>query len=317
MYLSERRPPILEFKNIVKRFGNNDVLKGINFNVEEGALFGLIGRSGAGKTTLLRTLIGYYETDEGQIFYKGRNIAKSLKEIRTIFGFTTQDSCFYEELSLADNMEYFGKMYGLSKEQIKFKTEELLKLVELWDSKDIRAQDLSGGMKRRLDMAISLVHEPKVLILDEPTTGLDPLLRKGIWSLIKKVNNKGVTIIMSSHLLDEMEYLCTSVAMIKAGKLLIKGTPKQLKSFYSKNQEVKLESYPGNYKLILQEYKKQNIQIYYPRHEITKLIFYTPNTTAILNATPNIMLKLKEALSEISIEKPNLNEVFEAFSRYN
>ncbi|MCF7872190.1 ABC transporter ATP-binding protein [Candidatus Woesearchaeota archaeon] len=317
MFLNQQKPPILEFKNITKKFGNNEVLKGITFNIYEGELFGLIGRSGAGKTTLLRTLMGYYPTDSGNIFFRGRDISKSLREIRTIFGFTTQDSCFYEELTPIDNMEYFGKMYGIKKKEIQQRTEELLKLVDLWDSKNTKAEDLSGGMKRRLDMAISLIHKPRILILDEPTTGLDPILRKGIWQLIKKVNQTGVTIIMSSHLLDEMEYLCTNVAMIKNGKLLIKGTPKQLKTFYSRNQEVKLESYPGNYRSLMKELKKQNLQIYYPRHEGNKLVFYTPDTTTIMRMLPTLLKNIKETLTEISIEKPNLSEVFEALSRYN
>lgn len=313
---SSKKETILEFKDIKKSFGTNDVLKGITFTIKEGELFGLIGRSGAGKTTLLNILIGYYKTDSGNIFYQERDISQSVNEIRKIFGFATQDSCFYEELSLKDNLEYFGKMYGLSKKEITDRTRQLLDLVELSEYENKEAGTLSGGMKRRLDIAISLIHKPKVLILDEPTTGLDPILRKGIWQLVKRINMQGTTIIMSSHLLDEMEYLCTNVAMIKSGKLLIKGTPSQLKTYYSKNQEVKIESYPGNYKDIITEIKKQNIATFYPRHEGNKLVFYTQDTTPILKNIPTIMTKLKEKLIEISVEKPNLSEVFEAFSRY-
>ena len=313
---SSKKEIILEFKDIKKNFGTHEVLKGITFNIFEGEVFGLIGRSGAGKTTLLNILIGHYKANSGNIFFEGREISNSINEIRKIFGFATQDSCFYEELTLKDNLEYFGKMYGLSKKEIKDRTKELLTLVELEKYENETTGNLSGGMKRRLDIAISLIHKPRCLILDEPTTGLDPLLRKGIWKLIRKINQHGTTIIMSSHLLDEMAYLCTNVAMIKSGKLLIKGTPRQLKSYYSKNQEVKIESYPGNYKNIIAEIKKQNIATFYPRHEGNKLVFYTQDTTPILKNLPTIMNKLKEKLVEISVEKPNLSEVFEAFSRY-
>lgn len=319
MYLSQpgkRKETILRFSNLKKGFNGRTVLNNISFDIYDGDIFGLIGSSGAGKTTLLRIIIGYYSPDSGFIFYKNHEVSKNLYKVRRVFGFSTQDNCFYEELSVLDNLKYFGSMYGVTGKNLLRKSEKLLKLVELWDYKNLEALHLSGGMQRRLDLAISMIHDPDVLILDEPTSGLDPLLRKSMWNLIRKINSLGVTIIMSSHLLDEMEDLCDDVAMIKNGNLLVKGSPEQLKAFYSKNQEVWVESSPGNYKKLLKGLQEKKILTYYPRREGARLVFYTPDTNAILRALPVVASSLKEKLKEVRIEKPTLNEVFEALSNY-
>ena len=245
-YLNEqmKEVPLIEFSSVCKSFAGKKVLDNITFNISKGELFGLIGTSGAGKTTLLKLLIGFYSPDSGKILYKGKDITNDVDNIRKIFGFTTQDNCFYDELNLLDNMRYFGKMYGMSSKLIREKSEYLLKLVGLWDGRMKKTCDLSGGMQRRLDLAISLIHNPEILILDEPTTGLDLIIRKRMWQLIQQINRMGVTIIMSSHMLDEMEHLCNDIAMIKDGKIIIRGSPKQLGMFYSTNEEVHLETSP-------------------------------------------------------------------------
>ena len=307
--------PILQLKNVQKKFGNKIVLNNLSFDIMKGEIFGLIGRSGAGKTTLLRTLVGHYSADVGEIYYKGENITKNKKLIRTVFGFTTQDNCFYEELTLLQNLEYFGRMYNISKKEIMHRSEEILKSVELWEYKNVKSKHLSGGQQRRLDLSISLIHNPEILILDEPTTGLDPILRKSMWHLIQKINMSGVTIIMSSHLLDEMELLCHEVVMIRDGTVMIKGRPEVLRSIYSMNQEVTMETYPGKYKIILNELMKQSIKVFYPHKESNKAVFYTPDAYAAMNILSRLLSKYGERLIDINIAKPNLDEVFEGLLR--
>ncbi len=306
--------PLISFKKVIKRFKNATVLKDISFDVLEGEIFGLIGASGAGKTTLLRCLIGFYEVSEGNILFKNENITKNLKEIRRIFGFTTQDNCFYEELTCKENLKYFGKLYRVPNETIKTNTERLLKMVELWDARDQIASNISGGMQRRLDLACSLIHNPQILILDEPTTGLDPMLRKEMWKLIEKINSMGITIIISSHLLEEMEQICTKVAMIKDGKILVKGTPDELKSLYSKNEEIHLETYPGDYKKIVDRAIKIGIPISYVRQEGHKVVLYVSKAERALHEIIHILEDMNESLLDIDVNKPSLNEVFEAFT---
>lgn len=317
MYSHGREKEVLiRISNISKKFGKNVVLKDCSFDIYSGEIFGLIGASGAGKTTLLRTLIGYYESDRGSILYKNKEITKNLQLIRSIMGFSTQESCFYSDLSAEDNMRYFAKMHGVIGKAMKNKIDELLKLVDLEEHKKTMAMNLSGGMQRRLDLAISIIHDPEILILDEPTTGLDPLLRKSMWNIIKKINNLGVTIIMSSHLLDEMEDLCNNVAMIQDGQIIVKGSPDQLKQYYSRHQEVWIESFPGKYHRLLSEIKLKGIAAYYPRSDGEKLIFYTPNIDTALRIIPLAANKTGEKIRELRIEKPNLSEVFEALSTY-
>ena len=317
-YEALRKPvPLIEFVNISKTFNGKKVLDNISFSISQGELFGLIGTSGAGKTTLLKLLIGFYSPDVGKILYKGKEITHDKEHIRKIFGFTTQDNCFYDELNLVDNMRYFGKMYGMTGSKVKEKTEYLLKMVGLWEYRYKKASDLSGGMQRRLDLSISLIHDPEILILDEPTTGLDLIIRKKMWQLIQQINSMGVTIIMSSHMLDEMEHLCTDISMIKDGRIIVRGSPKQLEMFYSTNEEVHLETSPGRYKPLLFQLIKMGIKIYYPRVEDNRLIFYTPSAYNIIKVILPTLEFMEERLVGIKIDKPSLDEVFEAVSAYN
>ncbi|MBI3033190.1 ABC transporter ATP-binding protein [Candidatus Woesearchaeota archaeon] len=209
----------IEFHDITKTFGNVKVLRSLNLRIEEHDLIGLIGRSGEGKTTLLRTLIGFYKPDSGKIIFKNKEITKNTKILRNIVGFCTQENSFYPELTIEENLHFFGKLYGIKKTILKTRAEELLTLTELYEKKGTLAGEISGGMKRRLDFAIALIHDPEILILDEPTTGLDPIIRQSIWDLIEEINKQGKTIIVSSHLLDFIEDKCKKIAVLKRGDI--------------------------------------------------------------------------------------------------
>lgn len=209
----------IEFQDITKTFGNTKVLRSLNLRIEEQDLIGLIGRSGEGKTTLLRTLIGFYKPDSGKIIFKNKEITKNTRILRNAVGFCTQENSFYPELTIEENLHFFGKLYGIKRSTLKTRAEELLKLVELYEKKGKLASEISGGMKRRLDFAIALIHDPEILILDEPTTGLDPIIRQSIWDLIAHINKQGKTIIVSSHLLDFIEDKCKKIAVLKRGDI--------------------------------------------------------------------------------------------------
>src|SRR3989338_4066114 len=174
----------------------------------------------------------YKKIERGLILYQNKDISKNPHLIRKIFGFGSQDNCFYEKLSLYENLHYFGQLYGVPEKDIKERAENLLGLVELSDFRNALAKNLSGGMKRRLDLACSLMHSPKILILDEPTAGLDPGLRKHMWELITKINATGTTIIVSSHLLGEIGHFCTRIGIINHGELLKVDTQDSLKDLY-------------------------------------------------------------------------------------
>lgn len=209
---------LIRFEEIDKSFKTHKVLDKLNLAINKGELVGLIGKSGEGKTTLLRVLIGFYGIDNGKIIFNGEDITENTSKIREIVGFCTQDNSFYPELTIKENLFYYGRLYSIKKKKLKQQVEHLLNLVNLEQHKNKLAGKISGGMKRRLDFAISLLHEPGILILDEPTTGLDPIIRKAIWELIEKINKEGKTIIVSTHLLDFVEEKCSAIVVINKGK---------------------------------------------------------------------------------------------------
>ncbi|MBW2993682.1 ABC transporter ATP-binding protein [Candidatus Woesearchaeota archaeon] len=177
-----------------KKFGKRVILNKINLDINSGELFGIIGMSGSGKTTFLNSLIGYHEPDIGDVFYYSfkdrqyKSIYTNQAEVCRLFGFATQTDSFYPKLTLFENLKHFGSLYNMSKKTRTINAERLLRLTELYPFKDELAQNLSEGMKKRLGIACALVHNPKVLLLDEPTANLDPILRKDIWNVIKGIH---------------------------------------------------------------------------------------------------------------------------------
>jgi ABC-2 type transport system ATP-binding protein len=312
--MQENQAPLISFQNVYKKIEGNLILKNITLDIFPHEIFGLIGASGAGKTTLLRCLIGFYKINSGNILYQEKNISKNQHLIRKIFGFGSQDNCFYEKLSLKENIKYFGRLYGLPDKEIEERAEHLLELVELSDVKHTLAKNLSGGMKRRLDLACSLVHSPQILILDEPTAGLDPTLRKHMWDLIVKINQAGTTVIVSSHLLSEIGHFCTRIGIINHGELLKVGPPDVLKEMYSRDEEIHLETYPGKYPQIVEEIKRQRLPVNYVTVHEHKMIAYTAQAEFVLHRILIILESMRERLLDVHVDKPSLNEVFAALT---
>ncbi|MBT3463490.1 ABC transporter ATP-binding protein [archaeon] len=211
---------IIEISGISKSFGKNKVLNNLDLKINEGEILGLIGKSGCGKSTLMKILLGVYKGDKGNITIDGN---KNPQNIRHYIGYTTQENSFYDKLTIFENMKYYANLYSLGKKQLPNGLNEhidkILDSVGLLKSKDTISARISGGMKRRLDFAISLIHDPKILILDEPTTGLDPILVKGFWNIVKEVSKTGKTVIVSSHIFSEIQSNCTKVGIISKGKI--------------------------------------------------------------------------------------------------
>ena len=224
---------LIKFKEVHKSFGNRVVLDSISFVVPEKKITGIIGASGEGKTTLLKLLIGLYLPTKGEIFYSKRNINEDLDNIKRIFGFATEDGSFHDRLTVFENMVHFGRLYHIKKKDILERTNNLLEFVGLTNAKETMGSDLSMGMKKRLDIAISLLHNPQVLILDEPTADLDPLLRRNMLDLIKKINKSGTTIIITTQLLGEMDKICDKIAILFGKNIIGEGTLEQIKATYS------------------------------------------------------------------------------------
>ncbi|MRN56183.1 ABC transporter ATP-binding protein [Paenibacillus monticola] len=214
--------PVISIRNVGRAFGNKQVLENISLEVEQAETFGILGPSGSGKTTLVKLLTGIDETTSGEVFVLGVKMPK-LAMLQQI-GYMAQSDALYTELSAKENLEFFAALYGLKGEQRSRRIKAVMELVNLEEHLRKRVDQYSGGMKRRLSLAIALLHEPPVLILDEPTVGIDPVLRLSIWKELKALNRKGTTIVLTTHVMDEAEK-CDRLAMIRDGKLLAVDTP--------------------------------------------------------------------------------------------
>ncbi|MFH1682923.1 MAG: ABC transporter ATP-binding protein [Candidatus Woesearchaeota archaeon] len=216
---------IISLKNIEKSFGKNTVLNGITCEIKKGEVVGIEGESGAGKTTLLKILVGYLDFDKGKISYTLKKKAYDLEELKKFaefyssVGFSNQECSFYDHLDVEENLSFYGAMYKLKKEEVDKRIKELLPLVNLTGKETILAGNLSAGMQKRLDLACALIHEPKIIFLDEPTAHLDEKNRRDIWKLIQKLNKRGITAVVTSHFSKDLKRYCNRNYTIKKGKL--------------------------------------------------------------------------------------------------
>lgn len=224
---------LIEFKGVSKKFGKNLVLDSIFLTIPEGKIVGVIGASGEGKSTLLKLLAGFYKPTEGKIFYRKRELKKDWETISRIFGLAIEDGSFYEKLTVEENLKHFGNLYGVKGKLLKKRVIELVSLMGLNGAEKTLSENLSVGMKKRLDLACSLVHNPSVLILDEPTADLDPLLRKQMLQLIKHINSSGTTVVMTTQLLEEAEEYCEKVLILHDKKIAEEDSPKKILKKYN------------------------------------------------------------------------------------
>ena len=222
---------LLEVKGLSKHFAGLRAVHEVDFTVEKGEILGLIGPNGAGKTTTFNMLSGLLSPSSGTVTILGKSI-KELQKSRQEIGFVTQEDSFYDTLTVKENLEFFASQFEVGGAEAKERIRRLLGQMRLSDKTDVLSSKLSGGMKKRLNIACSLVHEPKVIFLDEPTVGLDPIVRKEIWSVIESLHNMKKTIIITSHYMEEVERLCGRVAIMFAGRIVDGGTPTELKNKY-------------------------------------------------------------------------------------
>lgn len=215
--------PILEVKNLKKTYGKKTVVKGISFEVKKGEIFGILGPNGAGKTTTLEMIETMREIDGGTVIIDSLNVAKEPEAVKHIIGVQLQSSAFMDNLNLLELLTMFSSFYGQ-----RAKPRKLLEEVQLTDKSKSMVNTLSGGQKQRFSIATALVNKPKVLFLDEPTTGLDPQARRNLWELIQSIKKQGITVVITTHYMEEAELLCDRVAIMDGGKIIAMDSPKNL-----------------------------------------------------------------------------------------
>lgn len=299
---------MLEVENLVKRYHQNIVLDHINFTVEDGEIFGLLGPSGSGKSTAIQCIMSLLRYDKGNIHIFGVKMHEDALDIKRNIGAVMQDIAIFEELTVYENVSYFANLYLRDKSLVDTYTKEVLKKMNLLSCSNYYPKKLSEGILRRLNIACGIVHRPKLLILDEPTTELDPQNRKLLIQELKKLNEEGTTILISTHSMEDAEELCKRIAIINEGKIIAQGTKEELKNMISLSEKITMEVYE------LSEMQLQEIR------EITNIysVEYKDNILEIKSTRgKNNLLKVMTYLNERNItigkiftQLPTLNDVF-------
>ncbi len=312
---------ILQVAGLLKSFGRVVVLNDISLDIHEGEIFGIIGVSGSGKTTLLNSMVGFLHPEKGDtriilnrlLKLQGPDrmvsVYRKLIDVKKTFGFAAQTPSFYPELTVLENLKYFAALYNMTKESAESNIRVLLRFMELYEVKDLQSAKLSGGMQRRLDIACALVHNPPVLILDEPTADLDPVLAKQIWKLLVSINKRGTTIILSSHHLSELESFCTRIGILDEGRIVMVGSPGQIKENLSSTEEIHIETMAGNYKSLMAKLKDKAIISLEDRG--TELVISTLHPEKVIHKVLHAIELSGDSLIDIKIRKPSLEEVFD------
>lgn len=216
---------VVETRKLTKRFGDFTAVDELEFKVEKGEIYGLLGPNGAGKTTTIKMVCGILKITSGNAKVLGKDIPN--KDLASSIGYMPQETALYLNLTVHQNMEFYGEIFELGKAEIKSREKELLKFINLEKWRDKRVSKLSGGMKHRVSLACALMHEPEIMFLDEPTIGIDPELRASFWSYFNKLKERGITIFITTHYMDEAKH-CDRIGLMRAGRMIAEGAPKEL-----------------------------------------------------------------------------------------
>ncbi|MFP4523793.1 MAG: ATP-binding cassette domain-containing protein [Candidatus Woesearchaeota archaeon] len=309
-------------RNLKKAYGNHVVLSGVNFDIYKGEILGVIGTSGSGKTTLLHSLIGFLRPDQGEVRILVEPSHRALGQpaykdvhnhptiVKRVFGFASQAPSFYDDLTVAENLKYFGSLYELPKHTIETNMHILLHLMDLDLARKSLGKNLSGGMERRLDIACALMHDPAVLILDEPTADLDPVLRNNIYDLIKKINSKETTIVLASHHLADLERVCDRIAILKEGKIFAVGTLAEIKRQFSDYSQVRVRLAKELYEEVEDGMEDEEDLYIHSEKQPNGLVFYTDRPNECARAVIRVSKQEGDKVEDLHIGKPSLDDIF-------
>jgi len=294
------KKPIIEVKNFTKKYGKFTAVDNISFTVAEGTIFAFLGPNGAGKSTTINTLCTIFDKTEGELTIDGKDTSKEKALVRSAIGVVFQDSTLDKKMTIEENLKMHCVFYKVPKNEIEERIKFVLTLVDLLDVRKKTVSALSGGMKRRVELARGLIHYPKVLFLDEPTTGLDPQTRAHVWKyLLKLQKEKNITIFLTTHYMDEAE-ICDKVAIIDHGKIIAHDTPFKLKKKYTKDRAYVTTNTPSKLEKLLDS-KNMSYIIKEKYHRID-----VENNAELLH----ILSECKDDITDVEIRKGTLNDVF-------
>lgn len=298
--------PIIELDSVTKKFGVRAAVDGLSLRVPAGLCFGLLGPNGAGKTTTLRMIYGVTAASSGAIRVFGLDISRNIRAVRARLGVTLQQNVLIEALSPRENLRVFGRYHLLSEPELSRRADELIEFLELASHADVPVRHLSGGFQRRLAIALSLMNRPELLILDEPTTGLDPAVRQALWSRIRALRAGGATVLITTHYMDEAQRLCDQVAIISSGKVICAGAPADLIAALAP-ETVEFDCLPGEEPALLDGVSA-------PAHSVRigqRLMLYLENPTRLIE---HIRSRDPGDRRQIVVRPTNLEDVFLALT---
>lgn len=299
---------IVKVSNITKRFNDKLVLDNISFEIEEGEIFGLIGPNGAGKSTLINIMTTLVEATNGSVEIGGFDIKKNPIEAKSLLGLVPQELALMEEMTAYDNLLFFGSLYGLSYKVLKERIDEALMATGLMDRKKEKVKKFSGGMKRRLNIAAALMHHPRILIMDEPTVGVDPQSRNHIFEFTKKIcKERNTTVIYTSHYMEEIEELCSKVFIMDLGKEIASGSKDQIKSLSGEQTKVILTVGHLSGELVLKLRGLDGVSLV---TEEGNQVTLTINKDFTLTSAIALLESYSAQLQGIHYEEPRLEDVF-------
>lgn len=302
-----KKDVVIEAKNLQKSYGKNHVLRGINLSVERGTMLALLGPNGAGKTTTVRILSTLLKADSGSLHVDGHDVTADPDKVRSVIGLTGQSASVDELLTGKENLEMMGRLYRLTGESAKRRAQELLQEFDLVEAATRPVKTYSGGMRRRLDLAVSLIASPPVIFLDEPTTGLDPRSRLVMWEIIKKLMDKGTTILLTTQYLEEADQLADNIVLIDGGKVIAEGTAKVLKSKVGKDR---LSLTFADNKTLEKAVKVLGAMVTNTNDEEHQLVCLVEGHGKDVANILNQLEKAKVAITSMDIHKPTLDDVF-------
>lgn len=300
--------PVLECRGLVKRFGDRVAVDGVSFAIGLGETYGLLGPNGAGKTTTISMLCGLLTPNGGQVVVAGHPMSGSAIEAKAAIGLVPQDLALYEDLSARDNLRFFGRLQGLRGKELGARLDEVLEVVGLADRADERIDTYSGGMKRRANIAVGLLHRPRLLVLDEPTVGVDPQSRNAILESVERLSRQGLSVLYTTHYMEEAERLCDRIGIIDDGRLVAEGTRRELISSVGRGDRIEVQA-EGDLEAFANGCRWLEGVFGVERHERSIAVRSTSGA-ATLAAVVAVAGQTGVAIQGVSVVEPDLEAVF-------
>ena len=300
--------PAIQVQDMHKAFGEIQAVQGISFDVAQGEIFSLLGPNGAGKTTTISMLSTLLRPDQGDALVMGRSVCSDPMGVKSVLGFVPQELALYEDLSARENLMFWGRMYGLRRGKLRSRVDEVLEIIGLTDRAKDRVGKYSGGMKRRVNIGIALLHKPKVIYMDEPTVGIDPQSRRNILDSVLALKDQGMTVLYTSHYMEEAEQLSDHIAIMDHGKLIALGTHAELVKIVGQMSRILLTISPVS-EMIFEKWKAVS--------GVEKITSEDDIHTLLVDDSHQVLPRLFEAASalgtritSVDIQEPNLETVF-------